>query len=616
MYSYKESIEKSTEDLLTFSCYELLCIGETMGLPTHADRQFLAENIATRLVDQHYQQANMNGDDDDNDLFQAVEKGDIKALEELIAAGVDINARDNGDTALLIAIKRGAPPEITDALVKAGGELSESDLPYEGDIRKAVQAQDRPAIRLIQFWNAAHEVERRKELIKEEEEREIPEAAKNCSNERDFISRDYWSDDSLPEIKLTLYDKGDVLHGPRQTLCFEKKSLKRWLDDPANVMARWLPNVKGAGMDDDGHGLPGSHGAGPSIHEIYTLLPDGNTFVPNDRVLLGILQPAKDQHEFMGIPVATDIRLGNRAGSFRQSKLHGQAPGKVIYTIVPNDSNLQQVLVGYLSDNITERGGYPILFEFDSGVSKQEFDEIFNKAIEENIGYSGWEQLLDFSSHMALLSLKEKAEYRDEVDEFEGAVNYESEEKAREVLQEIFRKLVVDRAGREEAMMLPADNVQEAYDAIGNEFYPDWIDDEAIVLLEDLTIPQLVKNLQHILNTHPLDGSYNPAGIRVGSPRQSTALYQRTPPSAMEQAASSGHQATIQWLIDAQVISDPHEDALQLAASQGNLDVVQWLSRQAVSDTHDEEDEEEAHTPSPQSPSSPIQPRVLFQEEE
>jgi hypothetical protein len=70
-------------------------------------------------------------------------------------------------------------------------------------------------------------------------------------------------------------------------------------------------------------------------------LPGGNIFVLGADLLL-------DGGDFYGIPIATNLRLGNMLGSIGVSELHGQTPGKTVYLIVPSDANVPNVLEEHL----------------------------------------------------------------------------------------------------------------------------------------------------------------------------------------------------------------------------------------------------------------------------
>nr|QBK87128.1 MAG: regulator of chromosome condensation protein [Marseillevirus LCMAC201] len=294
MFPYQRSIQICIKDLLTYPNQQLLLLAAVMDIPLNQNRHRLAEDIATRLIDQNW------------------------------------------------------------PLHKA--HMLEAELPYAGNIHAAVQARDTNAIRKIQAWRKAGEKERSKQLVKEEEKKVVPPQAKECSNEKDFITQEDWDADNLPQVKIKLLNKDDPINGPSYTLCFMRDTLKVWLDDPKHKLAVWLPNKRGGDMDDNGHGLPGSEGAGPSANTIYIQLPNGITYVERAELLLD-----PNYNDFIGVPIATDVRLGNRAGTFGQSELHGQAPGKVIYLIVTAQGDLHDDLEDYLWIILAERNLIEVL---------------------------------------------------------------------------------------------------------------------------------------------------------------------------------------------------------------------------------------------------------------
>jgi Ankyrin repeats (3 copies) len=65
-------------------------------------------------------------DPDETPLMQAAANGDTKEVQKLLAAGADVNARDqSGQTALIIACRTPhVPPELVKALVAAGADVN------------------------------------------------------------------------------------------------------------------------------------------------------------------------------------------------------------------------------------------------------------------------------------------------------------------------------------------------------------------------------------------------------------------------------------------------------------------------------------------------------------
>ena len=58
-------------------------------------------------------------------LIKAIEKEDITAVKEIIAAGTDINAKNkDGETALMFAARYNENPEIAQILIDAGADVN------------------------------------------------------------------------------------------------------------------------------------------------------------------------------------------------------------------------------------------------------------------------------------------------------------------------------------------------------------------------------------------------------------------------------------------------------------------------------------------------------------
>jgi len=466
MYSYKRCIQLCKEDLLTYTDEQLYQLGGVMGIHLNKDRDQLAEEIATMLINKNWRSRKAH--------------------------------------------------------------MLEAELPYAGDIRKAMQEPDRrvaiPAIRAIQAWRAEHERERHKELVKESQEKVVPEQAKDCSNEQDFITQDDWDADNLPQVKITLLDKTNPIHGPSYTLCFRRDTLQQWIGDPKHEMAVWLPTRKGKGMDADGLGLPGSKGTGPSANSIYTQLPDGSyTAVPEN---VSLFDPKYTN--FIGVPIATNIRLGNLAATTGVSELHGQVPGKVTYLLIPAQDNLHNTLVTDFLYSLLDRQYVNEAFALlgtlqNTGLPENEIIDTFNNAIEESIITDpDWDQLVSFSQNEALTALASDKVYsklpkfREFVQELNTNINYQNDEKlGAGTLQKIFQLLTITTSQNIDPSIV--EDLVKAYKAISAEFYPAWVEDDLLKLIDRMTDEQLIKSSQELLDKYPaVDKDYDEQGQRKG----------------------------------------------------------------------------------------------------
>lgn len=224
------------------------------------------------------------------------------------------------------------------------------ELPYGGDMQKAMQAQDRDAIRQIMQYRQSQEADRNQRIMKEQESRKLVESAKVCSNDADLISLEDWSETNEPDLKIKYMSITNPFEEIDRIVCYDSQELKRWVDYPTNTFAAWIPNRKQIFQkpNDEGYGKPGSGGFGPSRSQKYIKLPDGNFvqfYNPDD---------IESQSELVAFPYAKK-RVGNIRGTYGVSELHGQAPDKTIYFVYPENHNLQEGIRSLLEEDYTSR---------------------------------------------------------------------------------------------------------------------------------------------------------------------------------------------------------------------------------------------------------------------
>ncbi len=390
------------------------------------------------------------------------------------------------------------------------GNMTREELPYGGSMLDAIRAEDRPAIRQIREWLDVQESERRSQQVAEAAERQVPEEAADCENPIDYITQEVWSADNPPEVKITLWDIKDPINGPRRTICFKREELQQWIADQSHRMAPWIPNLLGGVIDNDGHG------GGPSV-QIFTQLPE-RTLVFGG--------PEFNEDNWIGIPTATDVRIGNRAGVMGVSALHGQVPGKVVYTVFPQElSNYQEIFrdnfVGDLQSRMMD-GGIMLLGQILTGEKKARFDELFNENIADSIVFEDtldWDRFVDFTGNDKFIALSRFPEFSRDAQNFDVTINYEQDEQAGAAqLREIFLKLAQRKQRISDSPTGDDKVISDAYDAIVEEFYPDWMN-EVIQerLLPELSFSDVIKASQRMWDTYPaMDQDYDYDDQRVG----------------------------------------------------------------------------------------------------
>lgn len=296
------TIELGKRDLLTFSKKDILLLARYLNIRQDKNIDHLAEKIARKLL---VNKSEMPRGDlpYGGDYQKALDAGDADAKAEIIAW-----------------YKSASDEELA--------ELTAENVPYGGVSQKALQVRDMDAVRVIFRWQGLTESQRRKELMKEEAEKEIPEQAKDCTNVLSFIDQEDWDADHLPDVKITLLDSEDPEKGPKRTLCYQKENLEKIQQDKDSVYYVWIGNRDGSNPDAEGYG------GGPSDQKLL-LIPDElyiyDAFIPPD-------------NQIIGVPIGRNVRVGNRFGAFSVSGVHGQAPGKTIYYLLPANSDIEQDL--------------------------------------------------------------------------------------------------------------------------------------------------------------------------------------------------------------------------------------------------------------------------------
>lgn len=150
--------------------------------------------------------------------------------------------------------------------------------------------------------------------------RQLPELTRRCSSDVDLISLEPWSE-SPPDVFIRFFPQ----EGKKSyTNCYKSESLQQWINDSSNQFALWIAKDMNVGIDSMGHG------GKPSLNELYVKLYTGE-FISID-VELELLIHGLKYVTFDAISQGVK-RLGNTAGSFGVSKLHGQLPGYLTYEL-------------------------------------------------------------------------------------------------------------------------------------------------------------------------------------------------------------------------------------------------------------------------------------------
>lgn len=200
-----------------------------------------------------------------------------------------------------------------------------SHLPYHGNLRDAIRAQDRPAIMEIMAWNRAHP-------IQYEEEAPLPEEARSCTNTEDYISHQTWSSDYLPNVYIRYMNADQRIGAP---MCYQKDDLLRLFDtlDHGWVIPYTNPGLY---LDNDGkvRSPYNSNYKGYGEHsqvEKFVRIPPAYHIEYHS-----LLEGLNNSTSLIAIPIY-QTRVGNAEGSYGESRSHGQAPDVTIYYVVDAD---------------------------------------------------------------------------------------------------------------------------------------------------------------------------------------------------------------------------------------------------------------------------------------
>lgn len=87
--------------------------------------------------------------------------------------------------------------------------------------------------------------------IVEKEQKEKTEIISSCENEIDYVSGERWSEENLPDVKVTLWNAEDPINGPKRIVCFNSTTLNGWLTNE-RLMSIWIPNEQDGTMEPNG----------------------------------------------------------------------------------------------------------------------------------------------------------------------------------------------------------------------------------------------------------------------------------------------------------------------------------------------------------------------------
>lgn len=397
---------------------------------------------------------------------------------------------------------------IATALSRRRGEMP-PELPYGGNIQEAMRAGDREAIRRIMASRREQEAERSRALATEQTA-EIPIQAQNCENRIDFITQDEWSADYLPSVKVEVWDFNNPLTGRRRTLCYDRETLQTWMKDFTHVMAVWVPNAQGESMST--MGLRG----GPGKQLVSQL--------PNQLLFFGYNMFPEPTEKWVAIPAGKDVRIGNLAGIVGESMLHGQSPGYNVYTIFKAGDILElrreyeALFVRKLTER-SEQGGVMLLPYLVSNHAT-EIMEIIAKDISEAITFEANLDLDRFKeisrnpifSDLAKISRDNTHPYLILVRDLKMNIHHGNNVQAgAEALQKIFLKVFDDiyKEGQKNPVL------ERVYMYIAQEFTPDWLEDDLVQYIGELSFEDLISAFEKMWEIAPSSNAdYTAQGTR------------------------------------------------------------------------------------------------------
>lgn len=192
-----------------------------------------------------------------------------------------------------------------------------------------------------------------------------------CQNDSDFFSGDEWSDTNKPT--LIIHFKS-INSEKENVLCFVKDDIVKWIQDPRNAVAKWIPNgiIKGnkynlSDIDSEGYG------GRPSYFERFYKLPVGGYILPP------LVQPPDlEYNEYIAVPFYEKVRIGNIYGVFGVGASHGQLPGETVYYLIPKNSESK------IKDEIVEKFFDPWPLARDIDIS------LLNSIIDSSPGKEAW----------------------------------------------------------------------------------------------------------------------------------------------------------------------------------------------------------------------------------
>lgn len=158
-----------------------------------------------------------------------------------------------------------------------------------------------------------------------------------------------WTD-IKPDIYINFLSEG----GPGTMNCYNGEGLRTWLSNPDNTLYRWKARQDKV-LNDIGHG------GGPDLTEGYVKLYTGEYVQEDDNV--NDLRNGMTNVYYNANTLETQVRLGNRHGTFGIGQSHGQAPGFRTYKLVRTDllktsTYIKDMNVPTLPDATIANGGW------------------------------------------------------------------------------------------------------------------------------------------------------------------------------------------------------------------------------------------------------------------